>query len=240
MPLFKRSDPSLDELVRYVVDRALARGATLTQTKLVKLIYLIDVERIRLRTSPLSGLEWVFFYYGPYAFPLAEAIDRMEGSNLSIRRLPRRDARGETALYVGVHDKPDAERWPVTTKATVDKVVDRWAPEDLNLVLDHVYFETAPMLDAMRGRVLDMSKAASESRSQHAHPLSPPPRPADADDRIAHWLERRHEGRQELEPANYDEDYWRAMRTTSGEPDGDPPDQPVLRGRLRVEPIDSN
>jgi hypothetical protein len=44
--------------IAYVVSRPLGREMTLTQTKLVKLLYVIDVERAVLGRESLTGLPW--------------------------------------------------------------------------------------------------------------------------------------------------------------------------------------
>ncbi len=84
MPLFRRSDPDMSGLISYVVARALDRGVTPNRTKLVKLLYLIDVDRVRSRQEPLTGYEWVFFHYGPYAFELIDQLELMERRQLVV------------------------------------------------------------------------------------------------------------------------------------------------------------
>jgi hypothetical protein len=65
MPWPERRPPTLEELILYVVGRSRDRGATLTRTKLVKLLYLIDVARAEGLGRTLTGLQWRFLHYGP-------------------------------------------------------------------------------------------------------------------------------------------------------------------------------
>lgn len=234
-PLLRRQDPDLRPLIAYVVSRSLGREMTLTQTKLVKLLYLIDVERAVLGRESLTGLPWIFFHYGPYAMPLAEQLDHMEGREIGIRRLHGERAEREVVLYVGAPEPPDADTWPVATKALVDRVVDRWAPADLNNLLDYVYFHTPPMENAVRGEPLDMASARGRREPRH-RPLPAPPRPENGEDRLRDWLQRRRAGLagDPLDPPpRYDADYWRLLRATSGYPDGDPGSDEAA-GRLDV------
>ena len=106
MPLFPRTDPRLRDLIAYVVARTRERGVTLTRTKLVKLLYLMDVERVRGRRDPLTGLTWVFFHYGPYAYALIDTLEDMEGTVLTARPFH------ESVLYWAVSEAPDASGWP--------------------------------------------------------------------------------------------------------------------------------
>jgi hypothetical protein len=222
---FEREDPGLRDVIAYVVARALGRESTLTRTKLVKMLYLVDVGRHASGRRSLTDLPWIFFHHGPYAMPLADELERMEGHEISVRRLHGDRGEREVMLYVGAPEAPDADRWPAPTKALVDRVIDRWAPAELNELLDFVYFHTAPMENAVRGEPLDMSSARGQ-RDVRERPLPPPPRPDDADDRLREWLERRRAGRASRAdvdpPARYDADYWRLLRATSGYADGDP------------------
>jgi hypothetical protein len=181
MPLFPPTDPDLRALIAYIVAKARDRGITLNRTKLVKLLYLIDVERVRGRRAPLTGLEWVFFHYGPYAFELIETLDAMEGAELVADRFY------DSILYRAAPGAPDAEDWNAATKSTVDRVIDRFAPLELNTLLDYVYFHTGPMADAERGMPLDLSRARQDPLERRHAPLKPPRRPAGVDERLGRW-----------------------------------------------------
>jgi hypothetical protein len=169
MPLFPRTDPDLRALIAYVVARAREREATLTQTKLVKLLYLIDVGRAAARRRPLTELEWRFFHYGPYALELPETLEAMEGHDLIVRGY--HDAK----LYVGAPGAPTGEDWPEPTRRLVDSIVSEWAGSDLPELLDHVYFETGPMIDAQRGELLDLTKSEPRGRQARLSPGEPDP-----------------------------------------------------------------
>ncbi len=182
MPLFPRTDPKLRPLISYIVAQARDRGVTLNRTKLVKLLYLIDVERVRSRRDALTGLEWVFFHYGPYAFELIDTLEVMEGSELLAQQWQG------SMLYRGAPDAPSGDKWPAGTKATVDRVIQRFAPVDLNELLDYVYFRTGPMSDAVRGQRLEMSRAREDVRARRHVPLqAASERPTDIEERLARW-----------------------------------------------------
>jgi hypothetical protein len=44
----------------------------------------------------------------------------------------------------------------------IDDTIRRWALEDLNILLNHVYFETEPMVDAEPGEILDFNRIPGE------------------------------------------------------------------------------
>jgi hypothetical protein len=183
MPFLSPSDPSLRPLIAYIVARARDHEITLNRTKLVKLLYLVDVERVRLGRKPLTGLTWVFYHYGPYAFELIDVLEAMEGGELAA------DQWQDSVLYRAAYDAPEGDEWPAGTKATVDSVMKHFAPLELNELLDHVYFQTGPMVDARRGDELDLSLARDFPPRFREPPLEPPTQPADIEERLRRWRE---------------------------------------------------
>ena len=182
MPL-KRLDPDVQALIAYIVDRSRNRGVTLTRTKLIKLLYLLDVERVSTRREPLTGAEWIFFHYGPWAAELSETIKAMEGTSLIAEPYY-----GST-LYRFAPDAPDGADWPAGTKMTIDHTVDEWGGVELNELLDHVYFHTGPMIDAKRGEPLDMS-LARDYRERSYPPLRAKSAAGELEERLGAWRER--------------------------------------------------
>jgi hypothetical protein len=195
MPLFRRADPSLRDLIAYVVAQSRDRGITLNRTRLVKLLYLIDVERGRARGNPLTGVEWVFFHYGPYAFELVDTLDAMEGSELNAQSWK------SNVLYRGAPGAPDGSEWPAGTKTVVDRVLERFAPLELNDLLDYVYFHTGPMKAARRGERLELERARDDAPQRWSRPLEPPPPPDDLEGRLTRW---RSSSRRRLAPLTLD------------------------------------
>lgn len=168
----------------------------MTRMKLVKLLYLIDVEMVASRREPATDLRWVFFHYGPWAFELVDELEAMENREILTR--PYKQA----VLYVAAPGAPDADRWPQPLSSRVHRIVDRWAREDLNSLLDFVYFETEPMRQANRGEDLDLrlERQARQGRERY-RALTPPDAPGDLPQRLERW---RHGIRQKLVPAPTD------------------------------------
>ena len=125
-----RQPPSLRELIAYLVGRSVERGATLNRTKLIKLLYLVDVESVQAAGRPFTSLRWVFFHYGPYAFELIEELEAIEGSEVAVRPYH------ESVLYVAAPGAPDPTWWPAVLAPRFNRIVDRWAGEELNPLLD--------------------------------------------------------------------------------------------------------
>ena len=71
------STPKLRDLISYIISELRDAEIGFAKTKLVKLIYITDVENWRRRGATVSGLEWLFYHYGPYAFAIDEALTEL-------------------------------------------------------------------------------------------------------------------------------------------------------------------
>jgi hypothetical protein len=58
---------NLSVLVPAVLAYTRQKGGYATKTKLLKLLYLLDIEEYRANHSTLTGFDWVFHKYGPWA-----------------------------------------------------------------------------------------------------------------------------------------------------------------------------
>jgi hypothetical protein len=181
MPLFQRADPDLRSLIAYMHARAEDRGVTLHRTKLVKLLYLVDVECARGRRKSLTGLAWVFSHHGPHAAEVDDTVKAMLDTDLSMPTWK------ESRVRRGAAEAPDGNGWPASAKGMVDRVMDRFAARSVDELLDHVYFHTGPMRGARRGAALDMDRAREDQPLRRAVPLTAPERPGDVAQRLGRW-----------------------------------------------------
>jgi hypothetical protein len=144
------------EIAYYLLSRAAREGASLGTTKLVKLFYLIDHEYYRWHRRTLTDAPWRFYHFGPYCEDLVQAAQSADG----IEPEPAFEF-SEGKFYQGYRITQwytDASsRWPAPVRGVVESVYQRWGGVTLPLVLDHVYFETQPMLHATRFEALDFS-----------------------------------------------------------------------------------
>jgi Protein of unknown function (DUF4065) len=127
-------------------------------TRLVKLIYLVELEYFRLRQKRLTNLDWKFHYYGPYPPAFKSILDdaEIQESTWKGGKTSQQLVRDE-AHFVEAKGEPDLER-------LIHRIVKDWGDADLNALLDHVYFETEPMQNARRGDMLDFSLVKEPAR----------------------------------------------------------------------------
>ena len=147
----------LRELIRYIVIKVLDQEGMLGTTRLVKLLYLIDVEYYRRHRKPLTDLKWLFYRYGPYAFEVPDVLHSLDLD------LPQDDVAlggGRIAHIFRPSYLPEVNIEGLVSTSDnmlIDKIIDEWALEDLNRLLSHVYFDTEPMRGARVGQALDFS-----------------------------------------------------------------------------------
>lgn len=126
-------------LIDLILERCeLERMLPPLKTRLVKLLYLAELEYLRRTGRRLTGLDWRFHHFGPYAAVLSEHLGN-----------PNVDAIAWAARRREISDH-DAQM-------SVAQVVREWGDADLDTLLDYVYFETEPMQTAKRGEALDFS-----------------------------------------------------------------------------------
>lgn len=148
----------IHDLIRYVIALLTDMEADFGKTKLVKLLYLIDIENFRRYSSQLTNFEWCFYHYGPYA----PAIDKvLEQLHLDIPQEETTTRSGHKSFIFKPLEDAESEleeQMPSAAKSVISKVLDEWGLEELNPILSYVYFHTEPMISANRGDTLDFTK----------------------------------------------------------------------------------
>jgi hypothetical protein len=173
MPLFPKREPDLGDLAAYIVEAARGRGITVNRGRLVKLLYLVDVERVRSRRQPVTGIAWILGRQGPSA----------AGLDAELRQLATREKEstqwGRSVVHNAFRDPSRGDDWIAGTKMLVDGVVRSYAGLDSDALSDYVDTRTGPMIDAVPGQPLSMDRARDDRRARRASP--PEARPARGD-----------------------------------------------------------
>jgi len=148
------NDRDLGQLILYVIDKVNDLGGYTNTIRLVKLLYLIDLEHQRRHGKTLTGLDWVFHRYGPYASELprlTESLGFLLGQEEFITSGGHRGR-----LYSTHEPQGPLPGIRFGTQVMVDLILKIWADQDTWDLLDYVY-ETGPMQHARRGDSLDFS-----------------------------------------------------------------------------------
>ena len=199
----------LSRLILYIIDQIQDQEGLISKIRIMKLLYLIDVEHYRRYGKTITGLDWISYRYGPYAFAIDSAI-REIGFHLGEEDI-------ETAAGYPAHvyhvDEPQSldDIVSFAVRSMIDRNVAQWALEDTRFLLDYVYTATEPMQRATFGQKLDFSKI---QRGIHTHRSAKHLRiAADKSAVIQKLLQERREraGKQKSPRDPYDELYFQAM-----------------------------
>jgi hypothetical protein len=114
----------------------------LSKTKLLKLTFLVEYCYFKKYQRRLSNADWVFYLYGPYLYDFEDTLKR---SPFSAEEF------GDDGDYkVIVKDESYFERERIDdfdVKQVIRKIVAEYGKNDLNEILDFIYFDTEPMLN---------------------------------------------------------------------------------------------
>lgn len=155
---------NVENLIHLIVWKASGRGEKLTTLRLVKFLYLADLYHARIsRGKTLTGWPWAFVYFGPFCQQAKEAIDNAAKTGVvQFEEYPSKydDEKDYRLFWVeDIDGEPNViNSIPTYVWSKLQWAIQKWADDSFGL-LDYVYFETEPMLEAKRGGGLDFTKA---------------------------------------------------------------------------------
>jgi hypothetical protein len=125
-------------------------------------MYLADLYHARWSGGgTFTKFPWAFVYYGPYCREAMTGIDDATLEGLIARQTYESKFTDKDYAVFTCHDDGYEElrrSFPITMITELQYRIKKYG-DDTAQLLDHVYFETEPMLDAKKGDLLDFSKA---------------------------------------------------------------------------------
>jgi len=155
-------------LIQYIVCYATEKGMKLSPIRLVKFLYLADLYWARENHgATLTEWPWKFVHYGPFCKESLDAIEKaFQGNIIERTAYESRYVDEDYYLYWCKENRVDIERnLPICLTSPLHAAISKWGDDTYGL-LDYVYFETEPMLDAKKGDMLDFSKAKKPEAPQ--------------------------------------------------------------------------
>lgn len=128
----------------------------ISKTKLIKILYIIDLFHYRKENNQLTEIEWVYYKFGPYAFDYDDRLRASKVETLEEDKEENHDAvlikpLDDQAIYEQLQEKISFD-----AKTLVRNVLSDFSKYELSEILEYIYFETEPMLNAScRGEKLD-------------------------------------------------------------------------------------
>lgn len=156
-------NPAAKQLALATLTRIREQEGNANKTKLLKLLYLADIEHFRHTGAILTGFDWVFFLYGPWAAEFDELLKQLETEGaIRIEPWAAKTVEGERISSV---ETVQLENVIENTNEffRVRRQIDTWTAEALPSLLDYVYFDTEPMQGAVKMQRLDFSKVSQET-----------------------------------------------------------------------------
>lgn len=203
----------VQKLLLFLVYQLQDLDAPISTIRLVKFLYLIDLENFRRYGETLTGIEWVRYKFGPYFFDLAEII---RTASIDLDAIEVGTERGKGVVYKALESQSISGLVPFATENMINRIVQTWAHEDLPVLLLNVY-STDPVKNAKYGEKLNFEQlrrnsAVASPTIRRRIPLRIQV-PSDVSERIQEMLRQRKA--KEIQPINdfvYDSFYFDAMR----------------------------
>jgi hypothetical protein len=215
---------NLAVLIPAVLTYVRDRGGFATKTKLLKLLYLLDIEAFRKEKATLTGFNWIFYKYGPWATEYDEELGRLKDSGLiTLRDGDRPDL--DTVFVDAVEPVQLSNAFPVVLEEIhTRRIIESWADRPTGELLDYVYFHTAPMREARRGEALDFSAVLTEEPAPEYKRTRSTDEDSERKRKRGEFRKSVQEGcKDQREPyfikPRYDADFWRAIEILDRDPD---------------------
>jgi len=149
--------------ILYLLKVADEERTSFGKVRLMKFLYLLDVEHYRYYGERCTGLEWVFYKYGPFAFELEDFLIKIKVKN---EEIPLEKGKTLKKLKFDFDLQDEGNKPPFKCKGILDNLFKEWGSADLNQLLDYVYFGTEPMIDVQLHKRLDFTKVIPYKRAQ--------------------------------------------------------------------------
>jgi hypothetical protein len=215
-------NPLLPELIPALVFYVTEHGGFVTKTKLLKLLYLFDVEFYRSHGTTFTGLEWKFFHLGPWTNEFDPLLrELVEGDAIVETKSLKPDY--ETKFYRASEPSDLGQIFQkYSDQAILITLLDRWAESSTGEILDYVYFRTEPMEYGIRNQPLDFSRIVQQAAQKYVRTASGKTRKeiADARREIQKSLENivsKEAKRFAFTPPRYDDEYFTALEKLDNE-----------------------
>jgi hypothetical protein len=154
--------PEAKSAVLGILTRVSERDGSANKTKLLKLLYLADIEHYRRTGETLTGFDWIFYFYGPWAPQYDDVLSQLEAEGVLRREgWAAGDFEGERLVAASPVDLSSVIKDTVSFLRT-RQLIDVWADRAVPPLLDYVYFETEPMQGAEKMKPLDFTKVSKE------------------------------------------------------------------------------
>jgi hypothetical protein len=149
-------------LIPAIVSYLSERTVNVSKTKLLKLLYLFDVEFYREHGMTFTGFEWKFFHLGPWTAEFENLLTTLTQRGL-LSEVPF-SAKGYDGTVLRTEQTTSLRSavGNLADELTLSRILNDWGNQPTGRLLDHVYFQTEPMEHGVRNHLLDFSVILAE------------------------------------------------------------------------------
>jgi hypothetical protein len=153
---------SITELITAIVSYVTEHGGYVTKTKLLKLLYLFDVEFYRAHGKTFTGFQWKYFHLGPWTKEFDPVLAQLvvDGSLIE-QSAERLDFDTKFLRSAESHDlKAPFDNY--RDEGILKVLLDTWGSSQTGEILNYVYFRTEPMEYGVRNENLDFTRVSQQ------------------------------------------------------------------------------
>jgi hypothetical protein len=155
------NNKEIGELILYIVDKVADLGGYTTTIRLVKYLYLIDLEHYRRYGETLTDLKWIYYHYGPYTFSLPDIGSRL---GFDLKQEEFHTKQGKSGILFRVQEPQELPgNVSFAAESMINGLLQIWSDQETSELLLYVY-NTEPVKQGIQGQELDFSKVSRGSR----------------------------------------------------------------------------
>jgi uncharacterized protein YwgA len=155
------------QLVAYFVNNC--DDGRLGRTRLMKLLYLADYESRRFFGRPLTNLQYVWHYYGPYDSTLFDATQELENLGVIVSEQVIYPS-GKAGYLYHSGSRSISTTFAPSEVELLSYVVREYSKKELKVLLEDIVYETEPMQALQerdgRGEPLPMDMVNNSRRNE--------------------------------------------------------------------------
>lgn len=216
-------NPNIYKLIPATVSLIEELGGFTTKTKLLKILYLFDVEYYRKYRRIYTGFNWLYYHLGPWTHEYDRVLEDLVAQSI-LYRSPHSNPELDVEFYRTSRIMDIRDALPsATDEYILRRIVNIWADIKTAQILDYVYFHTEPILQGTRNEPLDFSVIPEQSVPRYIRSSSGETKQEIKKAREAFEAQQKERTSvllqppvQPATPPNYDDEYWEAIETLEG------------------------
>lgn len=163
---------ALEQLIPAIVSYVNEHNGYVTKTKLLKLLYLFDVEFFRTNRRTFSGFEWKFFHLGPWTSEYEPIVNSLVAKGILLEQSSSRPEYDTKFFRSSEQHDLSKQFSSFAEEAILRRVLNTWAENSTGEILDYVYFRTEPMEHGIRNERLDFGHIQQETAAKYVRSSS--------------------------------------------------------------------